>query len=212
MAAVLLTGFQATSWIDPNPAAELMQMIDAERQAFAPAIVHPIILPVDFEAAPRELAAAVDCHAPEAIISFGVSCSRDMICVERVGLNLDDSSSPDNAGVRRQGSRIVEDGPVGYWSTLDVDRTVAALQAGDLRAVASGYAGGHLCNHTLYTTLRLLATTQRSHIRAGFVHVPPAPDQLQPDWPIFEGMTTRQLFEAAQIIVACCDLSAGPTG
>ena len=31
MAAVLLTGFQATSWIDPNPAAELIQMIDAEQ-------------------------------------------------------------------------------------------------------------------------------------------------------------------------------------
>ena len=212
MATVLLTGFEASSWIDPNPTAELMQMIDADRQAFAPATVHPIILPVDFEAAPRMLVAAVDRYAPETIISFGASSSRDMICVERVGLNLDDSSTPDNAGVRRQGSRIVEDGPVGYWSTLDVDRIVAALQAGDCRAVASGYAGGHLCNHTLYTSLHLLATTQRSHIRAGFVHVPPAPDQLQPDWPIPEGMTTRQLFEAAQIVVACCGLQAGPDG
>ena len=121
------------------------------------------------------LRAAIERADPDVVIALGQADGRARITVERVALNADEATAIDNDQVPG-GSRIVEDGPVGYWSTLPVDELVDALREAGIPAAPSRDAGGYLCNHTFYRLMHL-AATERPELRAGFVHVPVLPEQ-----------------------------------
>lgn len=163
---LLLTGFAAFGPHDTNPTAHLMARLNGTRGLVT------AVLPVEYDAAATVLADRITRHRPAAVIAFGLAFSAEHILIERVALNLDDAPYPDNAGVSRNGSHIVPDGPVGYWSTLPVEALLAGLAAAGLPVAASSHAGGYVCNHLFYRT--------RHHIESlgldlpmGFVHVPP---------------------------------------
>jgi pyroglutamyl-peptidase len=115
---------------------------------------------------------------------------------------------PDNAGMLRRGLRIVEDGPVGYWSTLPVDRLIEALGEAGLPVDASGHAGGYVCNHLFYGVRHALERRGRP-LPMGFVHVPPLPEQIAGE-PGRTGLALSELERAAEIIL--WELGAGRGG
>ena len=193
---ILLTGFKPFGSLSVNPTEQLMHALAAED--FGGAVVETAVLDVDYVQAEQQFQAAVTRFAPHAILSFGVAGSTDTLRLERIAVNLDDAGLPDSGGQTRAGTRIVEQGPVGYWATLDLDALYAALVEADLPVRFSNHAGAYLCNHLFYYGLHL---TQGTGVRMGFIHVPPLPEQVTEGGRAKQGLALERLVAAARVCV-----------
>jgi pyroglutamyl-peptidase len=194
MARLLVTGFGPFGPHDLNPTALLMARLNGT------ANVVTAVLPVEYGASVARFLELVDRHRPDAAIAFGLAWTADRILVERIALNLDEAERPDQAGVRRRGCRIAADGPVGYWSTLPVDRLITAVDAAGLPVAGSPHAGGYVCNH-LFFGVRHRLETEGPVIPMGFVHVPPLPEQVA-GLDGRSGLELDHLEQAARIILS----------
>ena len=190
---ILVTGFERFGPNDLNPTALLMDRLAGKGGVTA------VVLPVEYHTSVKRFEALLDEHRAEVAVAFGLARSCDQIRLERVALNLDEATMPDNAGVLRCGLRIAEDGPVGYWSTLPVDRLIKALTEAGLPAGPSGHAGGYVCNHLFYGVRHALECRGRP-LPMGFVHVPPLPEQVSSE-PGRTGLGLDDLERAAHIIL-----------
>jgi pyroglutamyl-peptidase len=73
---------------------------------------------------------------------------------------------------------IDPDRPVAYWSNLPgTDSLPGVLEAQGIPAADSFYAGQHLCNHILYSSLDF-AEKNGLEYRSGFIHIPVLPEQV----------------------------------
>jgi pyroglutamyl-peptidase len=170
---VLVTAFEPFGKWELNSSGALLERLAGTRG------VETVVLPVSYGRVESALREAIERAQPEVVVALGQADGRARITVERVALNADEATSIDNDEVAG-GARIVEDGPVGYWSTLPVDELVTALRDAGIPAAPSRDAGGYLCNHTFYRLMHLVAT-ERPDVRAGFVHVPVLPEQTTGD-------------------------------
>lgn len=181
---ILVTGFNPFGGNPENP-SELVVHTLATRP-FPSAVLVTEVLPTEFVAATGRVQELLSRHQPKAIVCLGLASGRQSIQLERVALNLDDAQTPDNAEDLRVGRRIIEDGPVGYWSTLPLERLQTSLMAHGYDAVISNHAGTFLCNHVFYV-LRHLIESQGRSIPCGFVHLPPlgpVPGSTAPAWTV----------------------------
>lgn len=170
---VLLTGFERFGKWDVNSSGALLERLASVRVDGVE--VQAALLPVSYRRVEEALREAIDRAQPDVVVALGQADGRPRVTVERVALNADEATAIDNDEV--PGSPcIVEDGPVGYWSTLPVDELVDALREAGIPAAPSRDAGGYLCNHTFYRLMHLIAT-KRPGLRGGFVHVPVLPEQ-----------------------------------
>jgi pyroglutamyl-peptidase len=195
---LLLTGFKPFASLSVNPTEQLMHALAA--QEFVDAAIETAVLDVDYVLAEVQFREAVARYAPDAILSFGVSGGTDELCLERIAVNVDDAGLPDNGGQTRAGTRIVADGPVGYWATLDLDALHAALVEAGLPVRFSNHAGAYLCNHLFYYGLHLIEVLGLE-TPMGFVHVPPLPEQIVEGGRAKVGMALETLVEAARVCV-----------
>ena len=138
-----------------------------------------------------------DLTLADAVLCVGQAGGRAQLTPERVAINIDDASIPDNAGNQPTGTPIVENGPAAYFATLPVKAMVAAIRDAGLPAALSNTAGTFVCNHLMY---RMLHATAGTATRAGFIHVPYAPEQGEPSLPVAD--ITRGLVAAIEAIVA----------
>ena len=138
-----------------------------------------------------------DLTLADAVLCVGQAGGRAQLTPERVAINIDDASIPDNAGNQPTGTPIVENGPAAYFATLPVKAMVAAIRDAGLPAALSNTAGTFVCNHLMYLMLHATAGTAT---RAGFIHVPYAPEQGEPSLPVAD--ITRGLVAAIEAIVA----------
>ena len=191
---ILVTGFERFGPNDLNPTALLMDRL-ADRDGVTAAV-----LPVEYHTSVKRFEALLDEHRPDAAVAFGLARAYDQIRLERVALNLDEAVVPDNAGLPRCGLRIGEDGPVGYWSTLPVDRLIEALTEAGLPNAASGHACGYVCNHLFYGVRHALERCCWP-LPMGFVHVPPLPEQITGE-PGRTGLGMDDLERAAHVILS----------
>jgi len=98
---------------------------------------------------------------------------RAVITVERLAQNLNDSNryQPfDNDGVALQSEPTVPGGPAAYHSTLPLRAMVKAMREAGIPADISDAPGTSCCNHLMYGVLHHI-TTNRLHIRAGWIHL-----------------------------------------
>jgi len=113
-------------------------------------------------------------HNPEICLFTGQAPSYNKITIEKVAINsfLGETIDP----VR----------PVGFWSDIPgLDTLISELEGNDIPAAYSFYAGQHLCNHILYSSLYFAGSQTKPH-RSGFVHIPVLPEQTinhHPDSP-----------------------------
>lgn len=106
------------------------------------------------------------------VIMLGEAGGRTRISIEMIGVNMDDASIPDNAGVLHQGTPIYEQGSDAYFATIPVKKIVEHLVTKQqVPAYSSWSAGQFLCNHVLYGVLHMNHANNRK-TRAGFVHLP----------------------------------------
>ncbi|BCR04110.1 hypothetical protein DESUT3_11790 [Desulfuromonas versatilis] len=143
----------------------------------------------------RQLSEILSRHAPQICLFTGQAPGRNRISIERLALNL-------------FGGEVIEPGgPVGCWSTLpDLPRLAGLLLKHGIPAELSSHAGTYLCNHLLYSALRL-AQMQGGGPLAGFVHLPVNPLQLDsyPGDPFMPLEMVRKAISliALQIIEGC---------
>jgi pyroglutamyl-peptidase len=175
MLTVLLTGFEPFDGAAVNPSACAVLGLVAEA-APAGTRLAAEILPVSYARAGAALRAAALRHRPDVLIATGLAGGRAEISVERVAINVDDARIPDNDGVQRIDTPVVEGGPAAYFSTLPIKAAIAAIRAAGVPAQVSQTAGTFLCNHIFYRACHL-AATELPGMRAGFVHLPLLPEQ-----------------------------------
>ena len=97
---------------------------------------------------------------------------------ERIGVNIRDAKITDNEGNQPRGEFCVPEGPAAYFATVPVMAMADAIQAAGLPGTVSNSAGAFVCNDTLYCLLHRYAGTD---VKVGFIHVPYAPEQGEPN-------------------------------
>ncbi len=170
---ILVTGFDPFGGEKVNPAFEAVKLLP---DTIAGMEIIKKTLPVVFGESGEVLEGAIIEHNPDVVLSIGQAGGRFDICVEKVGINLMDGRIPDNAGYQPIDAPIKEDGATAYFSTLPVKAMVAKSREWGVPATLSFTAGTYVCNYIMYVGL-YLAATKYPHIKAGFIHVPFAPEQ-----------------------------------
>lgn len=172
---VLVTGFEPFGGEMINPSALAAEALDG-RKVVGRRVVGAV-LPCVFGKSLVALKQEIRRWKPELVICVGQAGGRGEINLERVALNIEDVSIPDNDGNQPVDRPVVPGGPAAFWSTLPIKAIVAALRKAGLPAVVSQSAGTFVCNHVFYGLMRALAR-QRT-VRGGFIHVPFLPEQAR---------------------------------
>jgi len=165
---LLITGFEPFATVKENPSQKIVEYIAAKK----PSQIATQILPVDYQTAGEKLFAAIELYQPQAVLLLGVAQKRKHIALERLAININDARIPDNNGNLKTGQPIVENAPVGYWSTLPLEAMYDAIAQTKIPVKYSNHAGAYLCNHVMYVALHHYATRGQADIPCGFVHVP----------------------------------------
>jgi pyroglutamyl-peptidase len=179
---VLISGFEPFGGSHLNSSQLVVGAISKE--SLSGLELSAVILPVEFDKAARVLLSKVNDFNPEIIISFGQAEGRKAITPEKIAINLDSARIPDNAGELRVNKVIVEAGADGYFSTLPIEKMVAAVKECGLESEISLSAGAFLCNHIFYHLQHQLLERE---VKSGFVHLPLVNEQIaqypnQPSW------------------------------
>ncbi len=171
---VLLTGFEPFGGSHVNPSIEACRRLEKETVNEHQVVVEMIPLRYD-EVRPR-LLEALERHMPSAVICTGQSGAAS-INLERVAINVADARIPYNCGTQPVDRPIVEDGPAAYWSRLPLRRILKALRDSGIPSVISNSAGTFGCNHIFYELMHHIEE-EGLDISAGFIHIPPLPEQV----------------------------------
>ena len=166
---ILVTGFEPFGGATSNPSSAIAATLHGTVIAGCPVVGKT--LPVEFGVARRRLRAAIKTHNPGLVLCLGVAGRRTAISFERVAINLDDASIPDNAGRQPRDQPIMKRGPAAYWSTLPLRLMAAAVEGGGVPVELSNSAGTYVCNHLFYGLMHDIR--KRRGLAGGFVHVPP---------------------------------------
>lgn len=175
MKNILVTGFEPFGGETLNPSGLAAQAFDG--RVVSGCRVAGIVLPCVFGKSLAALRLEIRRRQPELVVCVGQGGGRRGISVERVAINLENASIPDNAGNQPVDHPVVRGGPVAYWSTLPIKAVVAALADAELPAAVSQSAGTFVCNHLFYGLMRTLA--RKRTVRGGFIHVPYLPEQAR---------------------------------
>ena len=165
----VVTGFEPFGEHAENPSRLMVRRLAAEGVAGIDLVTAE--LPTVFDRADAEIRRLLDQHRPDLLLSIGVASNRTVISVERIGLNLDDTALPDNAGVATEARPITADGPLALQASLPVLAMCAAIDRLGLPVEVSNHAGTYVCNHVLYAALHH-AQAKGYPSRIGFLHVP----------------------------------------
>lgn len=169
MAGLLVTGFDAFAGLGRNVSEEVVRALPTAWHAPLP--LRTEVLPTVYDAAGARVRALLADVEPDAVVMLGVARSRNVIELERVALNLDDSETADNAREVRAGAPIDATGPVGYWSTLPLAAMRERLGSLGVPVTISNHAGTFLCNHVFFVA-RAEIEQRRLSVPCGFVHLP----------------------------------------
>lgn len=171
---LLLTGFEPFDGARINPSWEVARALAGERIGGWQVVAEQ--LPCVFGRSRAVLATALRRHRPAAVLALGLAGNRGAVSVERAALNLIDARIPDNAGAQPVDVAVVPGAPYGLPTRLPAKAIVARLQAAGLRAELSLSAGSFVCNEVMYGLLHRLR--RRPGVPAGFIHLPPLPEQV----------------------------------
>lgn len=178
---ILVTGFEPFGGEATNPSMELVRALEPQIGA---AHIHTAILPVTASGGLQAAIEAIEKIGPDAVVCVGQAGGRCAVTVERLAVNVDDFSIPDNEGQQPRNLPIVAGGPDAYLSTLPIDKMVEAMRGAGVPAAVSNSAGTYVCNHVMYGVAHYLHQHRPTAI-SGFIHIPYLPQQVldKPDKP-----------------------------
>lgn len=169
---ILLTGFEPFAGEHVNPSWELARALNGE--LIADAVVVSAQLPCRFASAIDALRGAVEACRPTLVLAVGQAGGSCGFALERVAINVDDASIPDNDGAQPVDVPVVPGAPAAYFSRLPIKAIVAGLRDGGFPASISQTAGTFVCNHAFFGLMHAL---RDEPVRCGFMHIPFLPSQ-----------------------------------
>lgn len=175
MLRILLTGFQPFGGETINPSMEAIKQLDL---ATIPAEVYLYEVPVAFYDSSRYVIEKIHEIQPDIIMMIGQAGGRKDVSIERIAINVDDSAIPDNNGVLPKDDPISIFGESAYFSTLPIKAIVENICKLHIPCHVSNSAGTYVCNHLFYSVMHELHERHMNHVKAGFIHVPYASNQV----------------------------------
>lgn len=202
----LLTGFDAFGGAALNPSWLAVQALDGQTLAG-----HTLVaarLPTTFAGALPELIRLLGLHRPALVVCVGQAGGRQALSLERIAINISDSTLADNAGAQPLDVPVVAGGPAAYFSTLPIKAMLHDLQQAGVAAEVSQTAGTFVCNHVFYGLMHALARQRRANAapgqpraRGGFIHVPYLPEQVADDGD--PSMPLGEVVRGLRVAIAC---------
>ncbi|SOC45004.1 pyroglutamyl-peptidase I [Salinicoccus kekensis] len=203
---ILITGFEPFGGEALNPALEAVKRLPDEIEGME---IKKAEIPTIFHRSAEVMRSLLRKGAFDCVIAVGQAGGRSEICIERIGINIDDARIPDNAGSQPIDEAIRPGGAPAYFSNLPVKRMTAAVAEAGVPARLSNTAGTFVCNHVLYQ-LGFMAEEEFPGLKYGFIHVPFIPEQVDgkegmPSMPLEDiltalGAATRALSEGDEDI------------
>lgn len=169
----LVTGFDPFGGDAVNPSSLAVGKL---RKRVAGIAVHTADLPTSYGRSAGMLRAAIDKVRPDIVLCVGQAGGRSELCLERVGINVQDARIRDNDGKQPIDKPVVADGPAAHFATLPIKACVAAMRKAGLPAAVSNTAGTFVCNHIFYALMDM-AASHPIPMRGGFLHIPYVPEQ-----------------------------------
>ncbi|MDO5022529.1 MAG: pyroglutamyl-peptidase I [Eubacteriales bacterium] len=188
---ILITAFEAFLEDSINASQKVLEKIQDYDFGFN---VHTRLLPVEFKASHIILKQALDDIRPQAVICLGQAKGRAAITIERIAINIDDSTYQDNAGFTPLDETIFEDGENAYFSSLPIKNYVETLRKKGIPASVSNTAGTYVCNHVFYSLMYYIDKFYKNTL-GGFIHLPALPAQAK-DKANIPTMALEMQFEA----------------
>lgn len=174
---IVITGFTRFEGVKLNPTELMMEEIQTFVRSSDDCDILTEVLPTEFQRAGQRIVELISSINPDALLGFGVKPDSAALSLERFAINIDDSSTPDNAGWTPSGLPIIPDGPPAYLSTLPLEAMRLELLRAGFPVVYSNHAGTYVCNHVFYLACHHAASLPVQR-RYGFIHVPTALETL----------------------------------
>ncbi len=171
---ILITAFEPFGREKINASLESIKLIKDE---ISGSKITKIILPVVFGKATQKLSEEIEKVKPDIVISTGEAGGRTKISIERVAINVNDSSARDNEGNKPSNEKIFNDGKNAYFSLLPIKKIVKELVKNNIPASVSNSAGTFVCNNVMYGLLYLI-DKKYHNTKGGFIHVPYIYEQI----------------------------------
>jgi pyroglutamyl-peptidase len=168
---ILLTGFGPFPGVPDNASARLVhELARAASELFPNLGFEAHVLPVDWQAAPRQMEELIKDRAPAVALHFGVSARATGFVIETQALNATNGAL-DDCGAVPIAAELIPGARPARRTRLPVRRIVRRLEAAGVPAGVSDDAGRYLCNAVMYRSLALSRTKGHS-FRSGFIHIP----------------------------------------
>ncbi|AOW07812.1 peptidase C15, pyroglutamyl peptidase I-like protein [Yarrowia lipolytica] len=184
---VLITGFNPFDNDTVNPSYEAVKKLPDEiyvNDQLGTVTVIKVEIPTEFNTSAKVVRDLVELYKPAHVICVGQAGGRSGITPERVAINLDDASIPDNAGYRPVDEPIIANGKNCYFSSLPVKQIVREISKSGMPAGVSDTAGTFVCNHVMYHVCYMKESGVFPFLKSsGFIHVPFCSDQVERDHP-----------------------------
>jgi pyroglutamyl-peptidase len=174
MKRVLLTGFQPFGGETINPAWVSVRELTGKKILGYEIVTGEI--PVTRYSALEETEKLILQYEPEIVINVGQAGGSLEMRVERIGINCDDYSIPDNDGNQPKGDPVFQEGPAAYFVTVPIKAMVQEMINVGVPAIVSNSAGTYLCNHICYGVSHM-AASRYPQLLTGFIHIPFLPEQ-----------------------------------
>ena len=171
---VLVTGCDPLGGECVNPAFEAVKLLP---DMIAGAEIIKLEIPTVFSKSGPAVEAGIKKYNPDIVINVGQAGGRACVTIEQVAINLAEARIPDNAGEQPMDEPLQADGPAAYFATIPVKAIVKNIREHGIPCHVSYTAGTYVCNCVMYNVLHM-AAKKYPNIRAGFIHVPFACDQV----------------------------------
>lgn len=194
---ILITGFEPFGHETVNPSYQAVKRLPDQ---IGEARLFKAEIPVTFADSGPTLEEAIARCQPDWVICVGQAGGNAGIALERVAINVQDCSAPDNSGAHPEDHPIAPDGPAAYFSTLPIKQIVKALRSAGIPAFVSNSAGTYVCNHLMYFLLHHIHQKNPA-IRGGFIHVPFSREQAACKTPPPPSMELEQIVHALEVSI-----------
>ncbi|MGB9695417.1 MAG: pyroglutamyl-peptidase I [Caldisericaceae bacterium] len=165
---LFLTGFEPFGGEKVNPSYEILRNI---KDDFGGVRIVKFEVPTAYYVSIAEATAKVRELSPFAVLSIGQAGGRSSISLERIAINVSDTTTPDNLGQCPFNEPIDPSGKEAYFATIPLYAILNKLKENGIPASISNSAGTFVCNHLMYGILNYIHK-YNLNTKAGFMHVP----------------------------------------
>lgn len=172
---ILITGFDPFGGEKINPAIETVKKLPDEIDGNQ---IIKLEVPTIFYQSTKVVREVIEKEHPTMVINVGQAGGRAAITPERIAINYQAGSTPDNSGKGPKEGKIEADGADGYFTQLPINKMVTAMKKAGIPAEISNSAGTYVCNHLFYE-VQYMRVHEFPKLKSGFIHIPFLPDQVK---------------------------------